>query len=243
MPHEKRDIIASPGPLDIIYEDHEILILNKPPYCVTHPTRKNQDDTLANFISHYWRETEVQAKIRFIMRLDRDTTGLIAVAKNKYIHHFVQKQMTDQTAKKKYIAYVYGIFDEKSGVIKQAIGLKEGESIRRSVLESGQQAVTHYRVLKEFKVASLVELELETGRTHQIRVHLADIGHPILGDSLYYSDLSRDLSQELGVHYQALHASELRLSLPQEGEIFVKAKVQKNMIELSNQLMKLRGKE
>ncbi len=243
MPREKRDVIAAPGKLDIIYEDCEILILNKPPYCVTHPTRKNQHDTLANFISHYWLETDVEAKIRFIMRLDRDTTGLIAVAKNKYIHHFVQKQMARQTAKKKYIAYVCGVFAEKSGVIDQAIGLKEGESIRRSVLELGQQAVTHYRVLEEFKVASLVELELETGRTHQIRVHLAYIGHPILGDSLYYSDVSRELSQELEVHYQALHASELRLSLPQKEELFVKAKVQNNMIELNNQLMKLRGKE
>ncbi len=242
MPYEKRDIVASPGQLDIIYEDCEILILNKPPYCITHPTRKDQRDTLANFISHYWLENQVDAKIRFIMRLDRDTTGLIAIAKNKYIHHFVQKQMEEQIVKKKYIAYVHGKFNKRSGTINKAIGLKDGESIQRSVLKSGQEARTHYRVLEEFTGASLVELVLETGRTHQIRVHLAHIGHPILGDSLYFSEESYLFSQALEVDHQALHASELKLTLPLKGELFVKAKVQKNMIELEDQLMKLSGK-
>lgn len=232
MPYEEVDGIPEKGILDIVYEDEEVLIVNKPSYCVTHPSKNHAIDTLANYVSHYWKTTGVNAKIRFINRLDRDTTGLVAIAKNKYVHHYVQKQMTEGLVSKKYHAFVTGKLKCLSGSITEPIGQPYEDSIHRVVTDKGKPCVTHYQVVEEYEKASLVELTLETGRTHQIRVHLQYLGNPILGDPLYSeSDL-----ESYGMEHQALHAKALSFSLPRKNNLTFEADYSKELKDLRNQL-------
>ncbi|WKY46402.1 RluA family pseudouridine synthase [Eubacteriaceae bacterium ES3] len=237
MPEEKLDGIPTASEFAIVYEDEEILIINKSSYCITHPTGNHQDNTLANYISYHWQENDVQAKVRFINRLDRDTTGLIAVAKNKYVHHYVQKQMSDRRTLKRYLAFVYGKPQKKQGVIRAPIDLLNEDSFIRVVSETGQEAETHYRLVAECENACLMELELKTGRTHQIRVHMHHLGIPIIGDPLYSTEASKDYSDKLGMSHQALHASELKIKLPLRGDFHFKAEMHQNMLELQRKLL------
>jgi 23S rRNA pseudouridine1911/1915/1917 synthase len=238
MPAEKIDGIPTPGPIIIVYEDDEILVVNKAPYCITHPTGNHQENTLANYVSFHWQSSNESAKVRFINRLDRDTTGLIAIAKNKYVHHYVQKQMSDQTTLKRYRAYVYGKPKQAQGIIEAPIALLHEDSFTRVVTDSGQEAITHYQVIEEFKDACLMEVELKTGRTHQIRVHMKHLGTPIIGDPLYYTDASDIFSQKMAMPHQALHAAELKIRLPIHGQKHFKAAMHQDMLELHEKLLK-----
>lgn len=229
MPHEAIDGVAIPGLLNIVYEDDELLVVNKPPFCVTHPSKSHHFNTLTNYISHHWEEIGVSAKIRFINRLDRDTTGLVAIAKNKYVHHYIQKQMNKGKVQKVYHAFVHGKLPEVSGTIDAPIGQPYEDSIHRVVTDKGKPSITHYQVLEEYPQASLVELILETGRTHQIRVHLQHLGNPIIGDPLYNSDMECSF----GMSHQALHAKSLTLSLPMKDVFTLEA-------DLDNELKNLR---
>ena len=239
MPHEAIDGVSIPGHLDIIYEDDELLVVNKPAFCVTHPSKSHHLDTLTNYISHHWEEIGVSAKIRFINRLDRDTTGIVAIAKNKYVHHYIQKQMTEGTVRKVYHAFVTGKLPEKSGTIDAPIGQPYEDSIHRVVMDNGKSSITHYRVLEEYAQASLVELILETGRTHQIRVHLQHIGNPIIGDPLY----NDEPDSSYGMSHQALHAKTLTLSLPMKEDLTFEADLNIELKELRNNLEKYKKKK
>ncbi|WP_243166177.1 RluA family pseudouridine synthase [Acetobacterium fimetarium] len=235
MPHEAIDGEPVWGQLDVVYEDDELLVVNKPPFCVTHPTKSHQLDTLANYISYYWMRQGVSAKIRFINRLDRDTTGVVAIAKNKYVHHYVQKQMNAGTVKKVYLAFVNGKLPQQEGVIDLPIGQPYENSIQRVVMNKGKPSITHYKVIEEYEQASLVELVLETGRTHQIRVHLHHIGNPIIGDPLYHCN-GTDAGEQFGMSHQALHAKSLDLSLPMKKHLHIEADLNSELKELRNRL-------
>ncbi|WP_242990247.1 RluA family pseudouridine synthase [Acetobacterium bakii] len=239
MPHENIDGTPIKGDLDIIYEDDELLVVNKPAFCVTHPSKSHHLDTLTNYISHHWEKIGVSAKIRFINRLDRDTTGLVAIAKNKYVHHYIQKQMDEGTVIKVYYAFVSGKLPDKSGTIDAPIGQPFADSIHRVVMDQGKSSITHYRVLEEYPQASLVELILETGRTHQIRVHLQHIGNPIIGDPLY----NNKTENSYGMNHQALHAKTLTLSLPMKEDLTFEADLNIELKELRNNLEKYEKKK
>ena len=171
--------------LDIVYEDDWLLILNKPAGIAVHPSILHFDDTLSNGLKFYFDKIGLKKKIRPVNRLDFNTSGLIVFAKNEYIQECLIQQMANHTFQKEYIALVSGTFDEKKGTIDKPIARKPGSIIERCVSPDGKKSVTHYEVLKKWSDSSLVKCKLETGRTHQIRVHLASIGHPLLGDTLY----------------------------------------------------------
>lgn len=215
---------------DILYEDHDVLVINKEPFIVVHPTGNHPDHTLLNHMEGYFRRMGIQERVRFINRLDRDTSGLLLIAKNKFSHFQMSKEHRFGAMEKTYLALVEGRLDRKQGVIQEKMGRRDENSIKREVFEGGQMAITHYRVLKEMQEASLVELRLETGRTHQIRCHMAYLGHPLLGDELYGGRTDK-------IRRQALHSYILRFKSPRvEGLIEQKAKLPQDMQELLDQL-------
>lgn len=198
-------------PLDIIYEDYDLLILNKQPNIVVHPTKSHQDDTIANGVAYYFDRKKINKKVRFINRLDMGTSGILVIAKNSFTHQQMSKQMEEGIIEKKYLAIVDGIMEKDEDVINLPIGKEEDEPMIRSVMKNGQDAITKYKVIKRFNKATLLEVEIETGRTHQIRVHMKHIGHPIMGDHLYNEP------SEL-INRQALHAFSFKFIHPRTGE-------------------------
>jgi len=209
---EKLNYEAINLPIDILYEDGDVLILNKPPFLVVHPTKTHLTDTLANGIAWYFKKNSIHKKIRFVNRLDMDTSGIIIIAKNSFAHQFIQKQMEDQSIVKKYKAVVSGKFPFDSGVINLPIGKKEKGDIKRKVFEEGKISLTKFDKLEDFgDKGSLLEIKLITGRTHQIRVHFNHFNNPLIGDSLYGS-----LSETIKRH--ALHSTYLKLKVPRKKE-------------------------
>lgn len=190
--------------LNIIYETNDLLIINKEPKILVHPTKNIVTHTYANAISYYFDSIKLKRKIRFVNRLDMDTSGLLIIAKNSYSHGFLAKQFETNQVIKTYLAIVSGHFIKKQGVIKTNI---KKDSIKYKNDSLGKFSETHYKVLKEYEKYSLVEVELKSGRTHQIRVHLASLGHFIIGDILYYKP------SEI-INRQALHAFKLRFIEP-----------------------------
>lgn len=173
------------GPLDILYEDIDLLALNKPNGIATHPALGTKDHTLGNFVSQYYQDENTPLPFRPVSRLDKETSGVILVAKHSYAHSVLSEQMRSGVFQKKYLALVFGIPKESSGVIDFPIIEEDAASLRRVCRADGKKAYTKYRVLSQKNPYSLLEIEITTGRTHQIRVHLNEIGHPIVGDPLY----------------------------------------------------------
>jgi len=210
-------VIPEEGPLDILYEDNELIILNKPPRRLVHPTGQTISGTLSNYLAGYFKSKDQVFTIRPLHRLDRETTGCVAFAKTPRTQERIEQQLRAGTFKRSYWAIVEGIPEQPSGVIDRPIGPYPGKPNRRMISPLGEQAVTHYRVLSQGAGLSLLELTLETGRTHQIRVHLASIGYPVLGDKMYGK------SSPL-IDRQALHALSLQFLHPgDEREICVQA--------------------
>ena len=182
---ESENIISTQIPLNIIYEDECFIILNKPAGIAVHPSILHYTDSLANGVKFYFESIGLKRKIRPINRLDLNTSGIIIFAKNEYVQECLIKQMQNSTFQKYYIAFVEGTFTNKEGTINLPIARKENSIIERCISENGQTAITDYKVLSEYNNFSIVECHLQTGRTHQIRVHMSAIGHPLLGDTLY----------------------------------------------------------
>ncbi|WP_313757375.1 RluA family pseudouridine synthase [Tissierella sp.] len=193
--------------IDIVYEDFDFLILNKQPNIVVHPTKSHQENTLSNGISYYFKEKGIKKKIRFVNRLDMDTTGILIVAKNPFAHQQMALQFESNKVEKKYQAIVDGIVEKDEDYIDLPIGREEDKSIRKVVTEKGQEALTKYTVIERYKDATLLDVQIFTGRSHQIRVHLDHIGHPIIGDSLYNKESPY-------IKRQALHSYYLKVKHP-----------------------------
>ena len=204
---DNSNIISKQMDLDIVYEDDTMIIIDKPRGIAVHPSISHYEDSLASGIKYYFESKGIYKKIRPVNRLDLNTSGLIIFAKNEYVQENLIKQMQTRTFRKEYIAIVLGTFEKKKGKIDASIARKEGSIIERCVSEEGQKAVTEYEVIREIGNNSLVKCNLLTGRTHQIRVHMAYIGHPLLGDGLYgkKSDL---------IDGQALHCNKLSFLHP-----------------------------
>lgn len=204
---DNSNIVPTKMDLNIIFEDDWLLVVNKPAGIAIHPSVLHYSDSLCNGIRFYFDKIGLKKKIRPVNRLDLNTSGLVVFAKCEYIQECLINQMKNNQFKKEYLAVCDGVFNEKSGTINLPIARKENSIIERCISENGQTAITHYEILKEFDNYSLVKCSLETGRTHQIRVHMSAIGHPLLGDSLYgsISDL---------INRQALHCYNLQFIHP-----------------------------
>ncbi len=220
LPDDENDITPINLPIKIIYEDDHVIVFDKAPFMAVHPVHGHIDDTLANAAAYYAKTKNEIWTFRAINRLDRDTSGALLAAKNAYSAALLPKSV-----RKKYIAVCEGIISS-SGVIDAPIRLKEGHSIQREVGEGGVRAVTRYDPIKIGKYHTLVEFELETGRTHQIRVHMSDIGHPLAGDDMYGGSLDN-------ISRQALHCGEISFIHPITGEcLTIASPLPKDMEEL-----------
>ena len=217
--------------LEILYDDFDIIMVNKPPFMVVHPTKSHFENTIANGITHYINEKGEKVKIRFVNRLDMNTSGLVIVAKNPYAQFVLSSDMKEDNVEKVYIAVVKGIVKEDKATIDAPIYRPTDDSVKRVVDERGQSSITHYEVIERLNDATVLKLRLETGRTHQIRVHLNHIGHGIIGDELYgYVD------EEL-INRQALHAYSLKFKQPRtRQDLYFTANIPEDMVKLIEKL-------
>ncbi|SMC79864.1 RluA family pseudouridine synthase [Sporomusa malonica] len=191
-----------PGSIEILYEDDFMLVLNKPPYQLVHPTGQTTGGTLANHLAHHLTEHGIVSTVRAVHRLDRETSGCIIFAKNARSQFLLEQQLKDRSLKRIYWALVQGIVAPPSGIINAPISLHPSLPNHRAINAKGEEAITHYQTIRNYSNESLLELTLETGRTHQIRVHLAHLGYPIIGDKMY------GVRSPL-ISRQALHAAQV----------------------------------
>ena len=213
LPDPAPEYPAEDGPLTVLYEDDHFLAVDKPAGMLIHPSRSCFTGTLANFVLGYYKKTGQSCAFHPITRLDRDTFGVVLLAKNSYIHALMMEMLRQGGLQKTYYALVWGK-PEEEGIIDAPIARRERPSLLRYVDEGGKPCLTRYRLLESRQSHSLVQLHPITGRTHQLRVHCAHIGHPILGDPQYGSQESLALSREMGLETQALCAGKLEFIHP-----------------------------
>jgi 23S rRNA pseudouridine1911/1915/1917 synthase len=211
---ESQNIEPEKIEISVVYEDSDVIVVNKSPGMVVHPTKSYQTGTLANGLLYYFREKGESCIVRLVSRLDMDTSGLIIIAKNQFSHMALARDMQRKEFEKSYMAVVHGNLPQQRGTIDLPIYKEADDSIKRVVDDRGQRSVTHFEVVESFKQGELVKLTLETGRTHQIRVHLSHLGHPIYGDNLYGVEEDKKLMGR-----QALHAYKLAFPHPRSGEV------------------------
>jgi 23S rRNA pseudouridine1911/1915/1917 synthase len=207
---EDYGVIPTHEDINVLYEDDHLLVVNKRAGIDTHPNEPDEVNTLANFVAFYLQANGKKCKVLHVHRLDRDTSGAIIFAKHALSKAILDRLLTERKIKRTYWAIAQGKLSRKWGTISEPIGRDRHHNTRRRVSPSGQTAVTHYKVLKESKGISLIQLQLDTGRTHQIRVHMSHIGHPLAGDTLY--------GGKALYPRQALHAKKIALSHPLTGE-------------------------
>lgn len=183
--NEEIDFIADDKKLDVVYEDDYILLVNKPSDIIIHPDDKTKGETLVNIVANYYKEKGINRKVRYIHRLDKETTGLILFAKDFLSEAILLKELQNDNISRKYLAFLEGKLNKKDGIIKANIDKDRHVNGKMCIAKSGKESISKYKVIKEFKEYSLVEFSLLTGRTHQIRVHASYINHPLLGDVLY----------------------------------------------------------
>jgi len=214
--HEEEDMNVTPEKmdLDIVYEDDDVIVVNKANGIVVHPAPGNYHGTLVNGLLYHCNLSSNNGEFRpgIVHRIDADTTGLLMIAKNNKAHEILAKELEEKKTYRKYQALVWGVIKEDTGVIDAPIGRSNNDRKKMAINPKGKEAVTHFKVLKRFDNATLVELKLETGRTHQIRVHMDYIGHAVVNDPVYGR---RKLIDDTG---QCLHAKELGFIHPKTGE-------------------------
>ena len=207
------DILPEDIPLDIVYEDSDIAIINKPQGMTVHPAVGNFSGTLVNALLYHLKNniSDVGGEVRpgIVHRIDKDTSGLLVVAKNNKAHLSLAKQIATKTCKRTYLALVEGVVKNDNGTINKPIGRSLSDRKKMAIMFDGKPAVTHYTVLERFDSNTLMQFDLETGRTHQIRVHTKDLGHPIVGDKVYGFK-----NQKFNLNGQLLHAYKLVLKHP-----------------------------
>jgi len=210
------DVAAENIPLDVIYEDSDVIVINKPQDMVVHPAPGNYSGTLVNALLYHCKDLSgINGILRpgIVHRIDKDTSGALVVAKNDNAHNSLAMQLKDHSMTRSYLALVEGIIKQDEGSIDEPIGRHPKDRIKMAVVENGKKAITHYKVIERFDNYTLVECNLETGRTHQIRVHMAKIGHPLVGDLIYGFK-----KQRFNLKGQALHAKRLGFIHPSTNE-------------------------
>lgn len=205
------------GVIEILYEDDYLIVLNKPAYQLVHPTGQTTRGTLANYLAYHLKQRGIVNTIRAVHRLDRATSGCVIFAKDSRSQFILEQQLKEGSLKRTYLALVKGNVHPSSGTIDAPIGPHPNRANRRAINEKGERAVTHYRTVSSFEAASLMELTLDTGKTHQIRLHMAHIGYPIIGDRMYGVAFPR-------MNRQALHACSVSFRhLKEKHELTVEA--------------------
>ncbi|MGL9893270.1 RluA family pseudouridine synthase [Enterococcus mundtii] len=212
---EELEIVAEDLPIEIVYEDDDVAVVNKPQGMVVHPSAGHAQGTLVNALMYHMKNlSSINGVIRpgIVHRIDKDTSGLLMIAKNDQAHEALAQQLKDKTSLRKYIALVHGVIPHEKGTINAPIGRSKVDRKIQAIREDGKAAVTHFTVLERFENFTLVELQLETGRTHQIRVHMKYIGYPLAGDPVYGP------KKTLKGNGQFLHAKLLGFTHPQTNE-------------------------
>ncbi|WP_173108075.1 RluA family pseudouridine synthase [Bacillus sp. KH172YL63] len=208
---ESESLKAEEIRLPVLYEDDDVLVVDKPWGMKTIPTKDEPTGSLANAILGYYRRKDIRSTVHIVTRLDKDTSGLVLIAKHRHVHHLFSLQQKGREIKRSYEAFVEGVLEKEEGMIEEPIARKETSIIEREVSETGKYALTYYRVMKQFPRFAHIELNLETGRTHQIRVHMSFIQHPLAGDDLYGGSLAL-------IKRQALHCKKLSFFHPVKKE-------------------------
>lgn len=211
---QKIDLEPENIPLDIVYEDDDVLVVNKPQGMVVHPAPGHPNHTLVNALLYHSPLSTINGEFRpgIVHRIDKDTSGLLMVAKNDMAHRSLAAQLKAKTNQREYVALVHGVIKQEAGTIDAPIGRSRKDRKRQAIVSDGRHAVTHFKVLKRYRHYTLVSCRLETGRTHQIRVHMKSIGHPLAGDPLYGP------RKTLPGKGQYLHARELGFKHPRTGK-------------------------
>lgn len=211
------DLKAQDIPVEVVYEDSDIIVVNKPKGLVVHPANGNWDGTLVNAIMAICKDSlsGIGGEVRpgIVHRLDKDTSGLLIIAKNDKAHMNMSNQIKDRQVKKVYYALVRGVVTENEATINMPIGRSNKDRKKMAVTKNGKEAITHFKVIERFEKYTLLEVKIDTGRTHQIRVHLSEIGHPVVGDEVYSNG-----KNEFNVHGQLLHAKSLDFKHPITGK-------------------------
>ena len=226
-------------PLDIVYEDDDVIVVNKPQGMVVHPAPGHPNHTLVNALLYHSPLSTINGTFRpgIVHRIDKDTSGLLMVAKNDLAHQSLAEQLRNKTNKREYLALVYGQIKEDEGTIDAPLGRNPQDRKKQAVVKGGRHAVTHFKVMKRYDNFTLVKCILETGRTHQIRVHMKYIGHPLVGDPLYGP------RKVIGKNGQFLHAALLGFKHPRTGkEMVFKAPLPENFQKMLDKLDKQQHK-
>src|SRR5574344_763923 len=231
-------LIAQDIPIEVVYEDSDIIVVNKPKGLVVHPANGNPDGTLVNAIMAICKDSlsGIGGELRpgIVHRLDKDTSGLLIIAKNDKAHINMSNQIKNREVKKIYIALVRGQVPEEEATINMPIGRSTKDRKKMAVTKTGKEAVTHFKVLKRYNKYTLLEVKIDTGRTHQIRVHLSEIGYPVIGDAVYSNG-----KNEVGIEGQMLHAKSLDFKHPISGKkMHLEAELPKYFEEILNKLDK-----
>ncbi|WP_242556161.1 RluA family pseudouridine synthase [Bacillus sp. HU-1818] len=207
-------LFPEPVPLHVLFEDDHVLVINKQPYVSSIPSREHPSGSIANGILSHYKKNGVRATVHLVTRLDRDTSGVMLIAKHRFAHSILSTAQKNGLVKRRYLAVVHGSMEQAEGTVDAPIGRKPDSIIERMVIPGGQRAVTHFQVNEKTNGLTLVTLQLETGRTHQIRVHMSHLGHPLCGDTLYGGTRQK-------ISRQALHSERLSFIHPLTDETMV----------------------